>query len=212
MEQKRFLITGLLVTCSLLFLGFFRESDELSPVFQSLIVSLVFFLVIPILYCKMVLKEPLSHLGWRKGEMTAGLLSGFVAVGGGIATLLFLDHFFPLSEGYVFSGYVESEFLWFLLYEVFLVSFTALLYEVFFRGFIQILWLGHLGIWAVGIQAAIFVGLFFLAGDLNWQNAPLLIFSPLAGLVAYFSGSIRYSFAASWLFLFLTDIFFLILR
>lgn len=212
MEQKRFLIIGLLVLCSLLFLGFFRESESLSPVFQGLIVSFVFFLVIPLLSCKIVLKEPLKNLGWQKGNPRAGLLAGLAAVGGGIAFLLFLDQFFPVSESYAFSGYVESDFLWFILYEVLLVSFTTLLYEVFFRGFIQTLWLGHLGIWAVGVQAAVFIGLFFLSGEFAWHNASLLLFSPLAGLVAYFSGSIRYSWAASWLFFFLTDIFFLILR
>ena len=61
-EQKRFIVTGLFVLATLGFLGFFQESSRVNLAFQSFIVTAVFFLVVPALYCKMVLKEPLKHL------------------------------------------------------------------------------------------------------------------------------------------------------
>ena len=53
--NRRFIITGLLVLFSLGFLGLFNESDALSPVFQSVIISIVFFLVIPLFYRKIII-------------------------------------------------------------------------------------------------------------------------------------------------------------
>lgn len=210
-KNRRFIVTGLVAFFSLGFLGFFTESDRLSPVFQSFIVSVVFFLVIPVFYSKMVLKESLKNIGWQKGDVSAGILSGIVCVALGAAIVVGLALTFPdFRAQYVFPVLVETNFVWFLLYELVLVTFTALLYEVFFRGLVELSWLRQLGLWSIVIQAALFFGLLFLSQAIVWQMAPLLIFCPLAGFIAYRSQSIWYSFAASCLFLFLTDVFFLI--
>ena len=80
-KNRRFVVTGILVFFSLGFLGFFSENDRLSPIFQGLIVSLVFFLVIPLFYSKIVLKESLKNLGLQKGNLAAGTLSCLVNAG-----------------------------------------------------------------------------------------------------------------------------------
>ncbi len=211
-DQKRFIVTGLLVLFSLGFFGFFEESETVSPVIQSLIVSTVLFLVIPVLYCKMVLKEPLKNIGWQDGNAKAGTVSGILGVASAIAAIFALITFSSFEDHYGFPALVEENFWWFMLYELVLVSFIAFLYEVFFRGLIQLSWLKSLGVWGVVAQALLFTSLLFLSGDISWQQAPLLLFSPIAGLVAHFSRSVWYSFAASWVFLFLTDVLLLILR
>lgn len=198
---------------SLVFSEFFPKSENFSPVLQSFIVSIVFFLVIPVLYSKMVLKESLKNIGWQKGNVEAGILAGIASVILGGAAVVGLAFAFPqFRDQYIFPAIVERSFVWFILYELVLVAFVALVYEVFFRGFVQLFWLRAFGARAIVIQTLLFLGLLFFDNSFSWQMAPFIIFCPFAGFVAYRSQSIRYSLAASWLFLFLTDIFFLVLR
>lgn len=213
LKNQRFTITGLLVFFSLGFLGFFTESDTLSPVFQSFIVSVIFFLVIPLLYSKIVLRESLNKIGWQRGSVSAGVLTGILSVVVAGASVIGLALAFPdFSAQYVLPLSVETSFVWFILYELVLLTVTVLFYETFFRGLVQLLWLETLGMWGIVIQTVLFYALIYLSQDISWAVAPLLIFCPLAGLIAYRSQSIWYSSIASWTFLFLTDIFFLIYR
>ncbi|OGI18221.1 MAG: hypothetical protein A3J06_00195 [Candidatus Moranbacteria bacterium RIFCSPLOWO2_02_FULL_48_19] len=212
-KNRRFVVTGLLVFFSLFFMGFFSESDRLSPVFQGLIVSVVFFLVIPLLYSKMVLRESLKNLGLQRGSFKAGVLIAIASVVFALAIVITLALAFPQFRAqYALPALVETSFVWFVLYELVLVSFMVILYEVFFRGLVVLLWLRDCGLWAVFIQAGLFFSFAYLSQDISWAVVPLLIFCPLAGFIAYRSGSLWYSFAASWTFLFLTDIFFLVFR
>lgn len=212
-KNRRFIITGLVALFSLGFSEFFAKSDGFSPALQGFIAGVIFFLVIPILYCKIVLKESLKNIGWQKGNVPAGVLAGIASVILGGAIVVGLVFVFPeFREQYIFPATVEESFVWFILYEIVLMPFVVLLYEVFFRGFAQLFWLRELGMWSIAIQTLFFLGLLFFDDSLSWQMAPFIIFSPLAGFIAYRSQSIWFSFTASWVFLFLTDIFFLIFR
>ena len=210
--DRRFIVTGLLVLFSVFFLGFFSQSEKVNPIFQTLLVSVTFLLVVPILYSKIVLKESLKNLGWQKGRAFLGILSGMIAVAVALGIIFLLTRTTALSEEYFFPIRVEMHFGWFVFYELVLVTLVAFLYEFFFRGLVQLLWLRSFGLWAPILQALFFVGLLFLAGDISWQRAPAILFSPLSGMIAYFSRSIWYSFGASWVFLFLTDVFLLVIR
>lgn len=212
-NNRRFIATGLLIFFALGFLGFFTESDTLSPIFQSFIVSIIFFLVIPILYSKIVLKEPLKNIGWQRGNMVAGVLTGVVSVVLAGASIIGLTILFPdFSAQQRLPLFVEIHFGWFLAYELVLVTVTVLFYEVFFRGLVQLSWLQSLGVWGIVIQTVLFYALIYFSQDISWAMAPFLIFCPLAGYIAYRSQSIWYSSIASWAFLFLTDIFLLVYR
>ena len=212
-KNRRFIITGLVVLFSLGFSELFPKSENFSPVFQEFIVAAVFFLVIPVLYSKMVLKESLKNIGWQKGNVEAGVLTGIASVILGGAIIVGLAFTFPeFREQYIFPAVVERSFVWFMLYELILVAFVALIYEVFFRGFVQLFWLKMFGARAIVIQTAIFLGLILVSQSISWQMATTIIFYPFAGFIAYRSQSIWYSFVFSWLFIFLTDIFFLVLR
>lgn len=211
--HRRFIVTGILVFFSLGFLLFFTESDRFSPVLQGFIVSIAFFLAIPLLYSKIVIREPLSNLGLRKGRFGAGVLSLFFALVMAVGIEIGLTLVFPsFREQYVFPGLVQKSFLWFIFYEIVISSIVLSFYEVFFRGLIQSLWLKSFGVWAIVMQMSIFYGFFLLKNDFSWEKAPLLIFCPFAGIIAYSSRSLWYSFLASWIFIFLTDIFFLTYR
>ncbi len=210
--DKRFLITGLLVVFTVLFLGLFSQSDKVNPVFQTFLVSLTFFLVVPMLYCKIILKEPLKNIGWQTGRIFPGMFFSIISVSVALAIIFALDRYTSFGTGYTLSYTIQSNFLWFLLYEALLVPFMALLYEVFFRGLVQRLWLSSFGLVAVFIQAFLFVGLLFLADDLSWQRVPALIFSLFSGLIVYYSGSLWYAWGASWFFYFLIDMFRLVLH
>jgi len=197
------------VIFSLVFLFFFTESASFSPVLQRFIVSLVFLLIIPLVYSRMVMKEPLSNIGFRKGHFLTGLSLGILSVVCAFGVFWWLVLFFPsFKEAYILPGLVQTSFLWFIFYELVLMAIMVMLYEIFFRGLIQIFWLKDLHMWGILLQVIFF--LIFSINDISWQRAPLLLFCPFAGMIAYFSKSLWYSSVASWTFLFLVDIFFLI--
>lgn len=195
---------------ALLLVGLTNPSTNLNPVVQSAIVSLAAFLVLPLLYCKMILKRPWTELGFQRGSLFAGIGGSLIAISAGLVFLFGLMHFTPLFEGARLPVSVEKNFFVFLLYEVVLNGWIALLLEVFFRGFVMLLWLRRLGFLSVFVQAALFAGLVYETNSFSTQMIPLLLFSPLAGLIAYQSRSILASWAASWFFLFLVDALLLI--
>jgi len=212
-KHKNFFVTGIVVFSSLLFLFLFEESKNISPVFQGFIVSVACFLLIPVFYSKIILEEPLRNLGLKSGRFSSGILSIIFALPLACAIEIALMLWFPMfHEQYRFPRLVQTNFFWFLFYELVLSSVLLFQYEVFFRGFIQTLWLKASGFWSIGLQMLLLYIFFFLKGDFSWQKAPLLIFAPFAGYIAYKSGSVWYSFVASWIFIFLTDVFFLTYR
>lgn len=210
--NKRFIITGILAMFTLFFLGLFSESPKDNPIFQTFLVSIAFFLVVPLLYCKIVLREPLKNIGWQSGNAFAGMLVSMLAIAVGLVIVFVLYRYTAFQTEYRLPIATRTNFWWFVLYEALLVPFIALLYEVFFRGFIQRLWLQSLGIWAVVVQGVFFVGLLSLSDGLSWERVPAVLFAFFSGLIVYYSGSLWYAWGASWLFFFLVDIFYLIAR
>lgn len=209
-ERKEFLVTGGVVLTTLVFLPSLEQHSTINPVFQSLIASAVLFLVLPLLYCKIILKQPWSVLGLQKGSIWAGLGGSIIALVSGLIFLFGLMHFTPLFHEVHLPRSIEENFFLFLLYEVVLNGWVTLLIEVFFRGLVMFLWLRRLGFISVFIQAALFAGFIFLTDDMTPAMIPLLLFSPLAGLIAYQSRSLLASWGASWFFVFLADALILI--
>lgn len=211
-QHKEFIGTTTVVVASILFLGYFEESDRISPMLQGFIAALGVFLVIPFAYCRIMLGRRFSALGFQKGNAWAGVGGGILAVAAALAAFFVLWNYTPLLKDYRLPVAVEEQFLFFVLYEVFLSGFITLLFEVFFRGFVMLLWLRRWGIWSVLAQTALFSFLLYASNDINASTLPYLLFSPFAGLIAYQSRSLWYSYGASWFFLFLVDSIVLILR
>ncbi|MFZ1626818.1 MAG: CPBP family glutamic-type intramembrane protease [Candidatus Moraniibacteriota bacterium] len=211
-RHKEFIGTTVVVIAAILLLGDFDENGSISPVLQNLILALGVFLVIPLAYCRIMLGRPFSAIGFRKGNVWAGIGGSVLGLVAALSALFVLWNFTPLLREYRLPVVVEEQFLFFVLYEVFISGFIVMLFEVFFRGFIMLLWLRRWGFWSVLAQAGIFGSLLYASGGLNASMIPYLIFSPFAGLIAYQSGSIWYSFGASWFYFFLTDAIVLIVR
>ncbi len=209
---KKFLITGLLAVFSVFFLGYFTQADKVNPVFQMLLVMVAFFLVVPALYCKIVLKESLHDMGWQGGNVFAGVFLSLLSLSLGLVIIYGLERYTAFGGAYRLPLSIQTDFAWFLLYEALMAPLMVLFYEVFFRGFIGLLWLRSLGMVSILLQAGLFALMLFVAGELTANQVPALIFAPFAGLIAYYSRSVWYSWGATWLFFFLIDVYFLISR
>lgn len=211
-RHKEFIGTTTVVIGSLLLLPYLGDYTEVDPLVRSLITYVGVFLVIPLLYCKIMLGRPLSAIGFHKGNIWAGIGGSILALVVALAALLVLWNFTPLLKDYQLPRAVEEKFLFFVLYELLVNGFITLLYEVFFRGFIMLLWLRNWGIWSVFFQTGLFFLLVYLGNGISAETIPALLFAPFAGLIAYQSRSILFSYGASWFFYFLSDAVVLIFR
>lgn len=210
---KRFLMTGVFVVASLLLYGLFPAESRLSGTVQSLTLGVVVFLVLPMLFAKTVLRDPLSAIGFRGSNRRLGAISIPIVVVPILLIWYMLLRTYPVTSSYVLPSAVRNSFLLFLFYEVVLVGAIAFLYETFFRGLVQILWLRSFGLWAVFVQAALFfVFIISVGGGLSWQDVPLCLAGLASGFVASYTGSVPYAWVSAWLVLFLSDVLILVSR
>lgn len=205
-------MTTLFVCITLGLLYGLPESGSLDSTLQEIIASSIFLLVLPVIYCKMILKEPLSSIGLREARWLPAFFWGgvMIAVGGVLLFLLLPVEGF--REAYRLPAFIEKSFKWFVVYEVLVVGGIALLYEVFFRGLVMKLWLGPFGPVAIVLQSALFIGFIGISSGFSWQYAVLCYASLFSGVVAYFSRSIYASWLANWALFFLVDLVFLVVH
>lgn len=211
-QKEKMIMTTLFVCITLGLLYGLPESGSLDSTLQDIIASSIFLLVLPVIYCKMILKEPLSSIGLREARwLPAFFWGGVMIVVGGVLLLLLL----PVEgfrEAYRLPAFIQKSFKWFVVYEVLVVGGIALLYEVFFRGLVMKLWLGPFGPVAIVLQSALFIGFIGVSSGFSWQYAVLCYASLFSGVVAYFSRSIYASWLANWALFFLVDLVFLVLH
>ncbi|MFH0969729.1 MAG: hypothetical protein V1804_04430 [Patescibacteria group bacterium] len=177
--------------------------------FQQVVSSLIFLLVIPFLYVKIVLRKNLSDFGIQKGERATGLAWSIISIVVAFLILYLFIQYFNFLNKYNLPGTVQKSFTLFIGYEVFLVGFFVALYEIFFRGFVMFTFSGKLGHWSVLLQGIAFFLLIWLSGSLNWTMAPYIMLAFLSGITAFYSRSIIYSFALSLFFMILVDSIFI---
>ena len=211
-QKEKMIMTTLFVCITLGLLYGLPESGSLDSTLQEIIASSIFLLVLPVIYCKMILKEPLSSIGLREAHWLPAFFWGgvMIAVGGVLLFLLLPVEGF--REAYRLPAFIEKSFKWFVVYEVLVVGGIALLYEVFFRGLVMKLWLGPFGPVAIVLQSALFIGFIGISSGFSWQYAVLCYASLFSGVVAYFSRSIYASWLANWALFFLVDLVFLVVH
>jgi membrane protease YdiL (CAAX protease family) len=211
-QKEKMIMTTLFVCITLGLLYGLPESGSLDSTLQEIIASSIFLLVLPVIYCKMILKEPLSSIGLREARWLPAFFWGgvMIAVGGVLLFLLLPVEGF--REAYRLPAFIEKSFKWFVVYEVLVVGGIALLYEVFFRGLVMKLWLGPFGPVAIVLQSALFIGFIGISSGFSWQYAVLCYASLFSGVVAYFSRSIYASWLANWALFFLVDLVFLVVH
>lgn len=206
---RRFIATAAAVLGALFLYQAFPIDDRLNPTFQSVLLGALFFVALPVLFVRIILKERLQAIGLMRSERRLAWLSVPLVAIPTLAILYLITRIYPVAEGYYIPTLAAGSFPVFLLYEVVLVGAIAFLYEVFFRGFVQLVWLGRYGITAAFIQAAIFFGFVLFSDDVTWQSVPVTLAALASGFVVFYTRSIWYSWATAWLVLFLADVYFL---
>ncbi len=211
-QKEKTIMTTLFVFLSLGLLYSLPESQSLDSTTQEVIASIIFLLVLPVIYCKMILREPLASLGVQEARWLAAFFWGSVMIVIGGVLLFFLLPIEGFQSAYQLPLFIKKSFAWFVAYEVIAVGGVALLYEVFFRGLVMKLWLGSLGPLAIVLQSVLFISFIGVSSGFSWQYAILCYSSLFSGAVAYFSRSIYASWLANWTLFFLVDLVFLVLH
>lgn len=185
----------------LLVFKFFPTND----IFQKIAASVVFFIIIPFLYIRLILKKPLIFFGIQRGEYKEGLKwAGISLLIAGLFFLILARYTSFLNE-YLIPENIVKNFNSFLFYELVIVLFLTFIYEFFFRGFVMFFCSTRVGYWSILVQLVAFFGLVWITNGSIWNLLPFLIFSPFAGLIAYKSRSIVYSGVAQFILIILLD-------
>lgn len=186
--HKEKILTGLIVLTCLSLYGLFPTRD----IFQDFVSSCTFLFIVPILYIKFILKKDPKFFGLRLGDWRQGLLWGLVMLLFSLSIAYTLVQYTEFANKYFIPDY-SHKFLFFVLYEVFIVGFFVFLYDFFFRGFVQFSLVSKIGYGSIIVQTLLFALFLVSTDNLNWSFLPHVILAPLAGIVVYRSRSIIYS-------------------
>ncbi|NTW13413.1 MAG: hypothetical protein HGA31_00085 [Candidatus Moranbacteria bacterium] len=209
-NMRRFLATGLLVVATLVSFRLFPTDPRVNGSVQAIVLGIAFFLLLPMAYVLVVLKEPLPSIGFSGSVRKLGFLSVPIAVVPIVSIWYMLLQMTDAKTGYSLPAFIQSSFPFFVLYEVFLVGTIAFLYEVFFRGLVMLSWLTRSGIMSVFLQAALFIAFLVVPDGFGWEYVPMMFAALSSGFVAYHTRSIYYSWFSGWVTLFLADVLFLL--
>jgi membrane protease YdiL (CAAX protease family) len=210
---KKDIITGLVVLSAFLFFVFTREVPSLGGVVQGFILMLIFFGFLPLGYHFLVLRKSREEIAITAQNSRQGVTLALLAsVGVFLLSILLLQIFPEFWEVYNLPLSVKESFGWFLLYELLLVPVVLVFFEIFFRGFIQHSWLqARLGTWAILVQGGLFIIFLLATRSLSWSTAPLALFAFVSGFLMQKTNSLLYPFLATWLYVLLMDVYFLVM-
>ncbi len=185
-QKRSALMTAVVIVVCLFALVIFPVQTPL----QILVMSVSFLVVIPILYTMLVLRQPFANFGLTKGNARAGWLWVAISLPAIAVTVLLLRKYTGLFDDYLLPQLVVDNFSVFVLYELLVVGVQAAAWEYFLRGFVIGGFRNVIGWWAVvaSISLAIIV-----SGD-NTIMIGFVLAAPFAGIVAFYSCSIYYSF------------------
>lgn len=203
--NKEDLVTASMILACLILYAIFPTRN----VFQQIVSSTTFLLVIPLLYVKIILKKDLKDFGIKLGNWKTGVTWSTISLIMSISIAYIFFNYFELEHKYMLPRYIPNNFLLFVVYEVVLLGFFTFLYEVFFRGFLMFSFSKKIGFWSVLLQTFLFLALFFSTRGLHWTLTPYIIFLIFSGITAYFSRSIFYSFATFIIFNIIFDSFYI---
>ena len=198
MKTKELIIMMLFIVTSLVVYGFFPTNNT----FQQIITTLIFFVILPLLFNKFILKREFKFFGFEIGDYKQGLLwSAYSLVAIGFIFFV-ISYYFAFLDHYTIPVFITKDFVNFLFYEFILVVPFVVIYEFYFRGFVMPVFKSNFGYWAILIQALILLVLVLSSGGNIAPFVPYLIFAPFAGLIVYKSRSILYSGATQFIILF----------
>ena len=202
-NKKTILTSAVIILCVGLFAAFPARG-----IFEEIVKSATFLFIIPVLYITLVLKEPLRHWGFFKGSFPRHTIIFSAALFfAALLSLLLAITFTDFARVYTLPLSVQANFWIFMLYELLFVGVFVALYEFFFRGFVQGAFEQTLGWRAVLIQFVVVFCMFALLEPSFWHMIPLLLSAIVAGMIKYWTRSLYWAFATSFLLLLLTDVF-----
>ncbi len=202
MRYKEFLGTIFFIITSLVVYALFPVTDS----FQQVFIMLVFFVIFPLSFNKLFLKNKLSFYGLQIGDWKKGLIWSFYSLIIVFFVFFILIYFFGFLRNYSIPIFITKSFLNFIMYEFLLSALFVLIYEFYFRGFILFIFKTKLEFWAILVQALIFLILVLVIGYSSlFLFLPYLIFTPFAGFIALKSRSILYSGISQFLIILILD-------
>jgi membrane protease YdiL (CAAX protease family) len=165
----------------------------------------VFFVIIPIIFNKLILKRKLSSIGLGIGSWKQGVIWGGICLIAGGIILFGSIYFFNFLKHYTIQAIIAQNYKNFLFYEFVYVLPIVFVYEFFFRGFIMLTIEIKTYYWAIVAQALVFFILILATKSFVWALFPYIIGAPLAGIVAYKSRSIFYSTGFQFIMIIILD-------
>jgi len=178
--------------------------------FQEVVLGFFALLILPLFFIKMVLKEKVCNFGFQIKSWKGGFwflpLSFLVAALAGYVVFEYTS----FKDNYFLGNFSFTKDFWYLFtYEFLVVNFFVLLYEVFFRGFVMFYFDKKFGANSIFIQFLFFIFFLFVLGKLDLNNIFYIVTSFLAGMIAYKSRSLVYSYFFSIITLIVADIIYL---
>ncbi|KKW00794.1 MAG: hypothetical protein UY35_C0039G0002 [Candidatus Saccharibacteria bacterium GW2011_GWC2_48_9] len=199
-EIKELLNTGIFIVILLVVYKLFPTIN----LFQEIVALLVFFVAMPILYVKFILKKNVKYFGFEIGDKKNGLLWSSVSLVVSLLLMYIVINYTEFLQNYSFSVYVAESFKSFLLYELFAVSLILLIYEFFFRGFIVSQYGDKFSYWVILFQWFLFI-LLVASQGFSWQFIPFIVFSPFSAFILLKSRSLLYGFVSQIIFMIIID-------
>ncbi len=207
-DVEVFITFGVVLLSMLLFAVF-----PYRGLFQEIMVSLIFLLVVPWLFVKFVLKKKWQDFGLRlpdRKDITGNLFIGGASFLIVIMLMYLISRHTSFGEQYYLAkSSLRENFVYFLLYEFLAVNFFVFLYEFFFRGFVMFYFAKRIGAYAIIFQFLIFLLFLDISNQLNLSSAYYMIIAPFAGLIAYRSNSLLYSYLFSIITVVVGDLVFI---
>jgi hypothetical protein len=110
-----------------------------------------------------------------------------------------------LKNSYHLPSYIKQNFGLFVVYELVLVNILLFTQEFFWRGFVIFSYSKSFFYWSVLIQVIFFMIFSYFSADISWKYFSLPILALTAGITAYKSQSLIFSYAMSLLYMILLD-------
>lgn len=174
--------------------------------FQKITSALFFFLIVPVLHIKLILKKDLRAFGLNLNNKKKGLLWGSIMFFFLAAVFYFLSKYPPFINNYpIMPARVSANFWAFLVYELILVNLLFFLQIFFFQGFMLFSFTEKLGAKAVLIPIATYCGLFFFSGGFVLKLIPSLFIFIIGAEISFKNKSFIYAYAAGLFLQFIFD-------
>lgn len=199
--NKEIIITTLFIAICLFLVAIFPVASD----FQRVISFLMFLVVIPVGYIRVVLKKPLAGFGVQMGNWKKGLSSLLLALAFSLPLVYIAIQYASFLEGYGIVRVISKSFLHFVIYSLLVVPFFSLTFEFFFRGLVLVSFGRKIGKWAILLQLAMFAVFLLVTGNFNLNFSYYLLAGAFSGWLMWKNQSLLWSTLYTWMFVILAD-------